>query len=194
MSKRVIVLHGSPRRKSNTRMVAEMSIQAARDEGAIVYEIDAIRLEFEIPGCAGCMKCHQSDDFGCVVGDQVAESIAVLPNFDVIVIATPLYWMSYPAQLKILIDRMGALMKFNELAEIRTPLAGKTFALLSTCNGPLENNMDLLDQQWRSAANHLSCQFNSCLFPSASVEAGIRGDDSSVLNKAQEFGRLLASL
>ena len=128
-----------------------------------------------------------------MIGDELAETVAMFRNFDAIVLATPLYWMSYPAQLKMLIDRMGSQMKYNEHAEIRTPLTGKTLALLSTCNGPLENNMELLDQQWGSVAYHLSCRFKSCLFPKVPTEIGSLVNDPSVLERASEFGRQLVS-
>jgi multimeric flavodoxin WrbA len=192
MSNKVVFIHGSPRENGNTRAIARIAIQAAQNNKANVFEIDATKLEFKIPGCAGCMKCHQSEEFACVVGDQLAESVATLTDYDVIVVATPTYWMSYTAQLKMFIDRMGSLMKFTESGEIRTPLAGKVLAILATGGGVQDNNLDLLEQQWRSVAYLLSCQFTSCLFPNAPVEAGALKKDPSALQKAQEFGALLA--
>jgi multimeric flavodoxin WrbA len=194
MSNKIVFIHGSPRKNGNTHAISRIAIQVARDNKADVFEIDATKLEFKIPGCGSCMKCHQSEEFECVVGDQLAESVATLSEYDVIVVATPTYWMSYTAQLKMFIDRMGSLMKFTESGETRTPLAGKVFAILATGGGGLDNNLDLLEQQWKSVAYMLSCQFNSCMFPNAPVEAGALTDDPSALQKAQEFGELLASV
>ncbi len=193
MSNRIVFINGSPRKKGNTSVVAQIAIQAAREKKADVCEIDATKLKFKIPGCASCMKCQQSDGFECVVGDQLAATVATLSEYDVIVVATPTYWMSYPAQIKMLIDRMGSLMKYSESGEIKTPLAGKVLALLATGNGALENNMDLLEQQWKATAFYLSCQFSSCLFPNTPAETGTLKNDSSVLKKAREFGRQLVS-
>lgn len=47
--------------------------------------------------------------------------------------------MSYPAQLKMLIDRMGSLMKLTKTGEVQTVLKGKTLALLATGSGGLNN-------------------------------------------------------
>ena len=102
--------------------------------------------------------------------------------------------MSYTAQIKMVIDRMGALMKFTESGSIRTPLEGKVLSVLSTGSGALKNNMDLLEQQWRNVAYMLSCRFNACLFPETPVEAGALINDSLAVKKAQKFGRLLAAL
>ncbi len=194
MTNKIVFIHGSPRKNGNTRAVSRRAIQAAQDKKADVFEIDATKLEFKIPGCASCMECHQSDKFECVVGDQLSETVAALSEYDVIVVATPTYWMSYTAQTKMFIDRMGSLMKFTESGEIRTPLAGKVLAILATGGGALDNNMELLEQQWGSVAYMLSCQFKSCLFPNTPVEAGALKNNPSAMKKAQEFGQLLASL
>ena len=194
MSNKVVFIHGSPRKNGNTRAMSRIAIQAVQDNKADVFEIDATKLEFAVPGCASCMKCHQSKEFGCVIGDELAESVATLIEYDVIVIATPVYWMSYTAQLKMFIDRMGSLMKFSESGEIQTPLEGKLLAILATGGGGLDNNLSLLEQQWSSVAYMLSCRFNSCLFPNVPVEAGVLKYRSSALLQAQEFGKLLASM
>ena len=193
MSKKIVFIHGSPRKNGNTRAISSIAVQAALDKKADVVEIDATKLAFEIPGCISCMKCHQSDEFGCVIGDQLAQTVATLIKYDVIVVATPTYWMSYTAQIKMLIDRMGSLIKFTESGEIQTPLAGKVMAILATGNAGLENNLDLLEHQWKSVADMMSCQFNSCLFPNAPIEAGALKNDPAALKKAKEFGQLLAS-
>jgi hypothetical protein len=52
-----------------------------------------------------------------------------------------------------------------ESGEIKAPLAKNVLAILETANSPLENNLNLQEQQWRSVANILYCQFESCLFP-----------------------------
>jgi len=194
MSNKIVFIHGSPRKNGNTSRVAKIAIQAARESKSDVFEIDSTKLNFEIPGCASCMKCHASDEFGCVVGDQLAETVATLSKYDVIVIATPTYWMSYTAQLKMLIDRMGSLIKFTESGEIKTPLAEKVLAILATANSGLENNLNLLEQQWRSVAKILSCQFESCLFPDRQAEANELKDNPATMKKAREFGQLLASM
>lgn len=192
MSNKIAFIHSSPRKNGNTSAISRIAIQAAQNRDAIVTEIDATSLEFKIPGCLSCMKCHKSDEFKCMIGDQLAETVATLRDYHVIVVATPTYWMSYPAQMKMFVDRMGSLMKFTEAGEIRTPLAGKVFAILATGNGVLENNLDLLEQQWKIIADMFSCRFISCLFPKSPAKIGAITDDSSALKKAKKFGHLLA--
>lgn len=191
MTKKIAYIHGSPRKSGNTSAISRIAIEAALEHGADVTEIDATSLEFKVPGCVSCRKCHQSDGFECLVGDELAETVATLIDYDVIVLATPTYWMSYPAQVKMFIDRMGSLMKFTDSGEIQTPLAGKFFAILATGNGVLENNLDLLETQWRNVASMMSCRFSSCLLPNVPVEQGAIVDDPVALKKANDFGKLI---
>ena len=120
--------------------------------------------------------------------------MATLPEYDVIVLSTPLYWWSYSAQLKIFIDRIYSLSKFQEASGIRSLLTGKTLALIATGGGPIEDNLELLERQWKNPADMLGCSFISCLFPDTIVEAGELKNDRLAANKAKEFGRLLASV
>jgi multimeric flavodoxin WrbA len=193
MSKKIVIIHGSPRSNGNTLSVAKIAIQAAKKNKAEVFEIDATKIEYIVPGCVHCMQCQQSNEFICKIGDALSTTVATLVEYDVIVVATPVYWMSYPAQLKIFIDRLGALMKYTESGKILTPLAGKMFALIATGGAGLSNNLNLLERQLRSAATILSCEFASCLFPKAPVEAGVLGADSFEQKRAYEFGEHLAS-
>lgn len=194
MSKKILFIYGSPLKKGSTWSIAQISLKEVKNRGGDIYEIDATKLKFQIPGCTACMQCHQSDDFGCVVDDQLTETVAALIDYEVIVLVTPTYWMSYPAQIKMLIDRMGSLIKFTEAGEVRTPLFGKVFSLITTGNGGLENNLELVEQQWRNVAHMFSCDFYSCLFPNAPIVPGALNNDPSTINKAQQFGQLLASL
>lgn len=193
MSKKIAFIHGSPRKNSNTHGIAQIAIRATQQKKSDVTEIDSIKLEHKIPGCVSCMKCHQSEEFACKVDDQLAKTVATLPEYDVIIIATPAYWMSFPAQLKMLIDRMGSLMKFTPTGEPQTPLAGKTLGIIATGGGVLENNLNLLEQQWRQVASMFSCQFVSCLVPNVPIDTGSLVNDDIAQAKAQDFGRLLAS-
>lgn len=193
MSRKIVFVQGSPRKNGNTRAVTAMAIEATRQEGAEVTEIDATELKFKVPGCLGCQKCQQTEAFVCSIGDQVAQAVATLPEYDVIVLSTPLYWWSYSAQLKIFIDRIYSLSKFKEANGIRSLLTGKTLALIATGGGPLEDNLELLERQWKNPADMLGCSFVSCLFPNTIVEAGALKNDPSAADKARKFGRLLSS-
>jgi len=193
MPNNIVFVQGSPRKNGNTRAVAAIAMEAAREAGAEVAEIDATELEFKKPGCIGCQKCQASEEFECTLGDEVGRTVATIPQYDAIVMATPLYWWSYSAQLKIFIDRMYSLSKFTDSWEVRSMLSGKTLALLATAGGPIENNLELLERQWKNPADILGCHFLSCLFPLVPPEPGALVKDAEAVEKAREFGRAIAS-
>ena len=157
MPRKIAFIQGSPRKNGNTRAVAAIAMEAARENSAEVVEIDATELEFKTPGCIGCRKCQQSEEFVCAIGDQVAQTVATLPEYDVIVIATPIYWYSYSAQIKIFIDRMYSLSKYTKLEGSRTVLEGKIFALMATGGGSVENNLEILESQWKKEKYSINC-------------------------------------
>jgi multimeric flavodoxin WrbA len=194
MANRIVFVQGSPRKNGNTRAVTAIAMASAKENGAEVAEIDATNLGFENPGCVGCQKCQESEAFLCAFNDEVAQSVATLPEYNVIVLATPIYWWSYPAQLKIFVDRMYSLSKISDPENLRSLLTGKTLALLATGGGPIENNLELLESQWKTPADMVGARFLSCLFPNTPPEPGALIQDPSALEKAKEFGRALASV
>lgn len=192
MPRKIIFIHGSPRPNGNTRVVAQKAIEAARKAGGAVTEVEAAALRYDTPGCSGCLLCQQSEEYRCQLADEVTEVVAGLPRFDTIVIATPVYWFSYPAQLKVIIDRMFSLVKFAP-SGVASPLAGKTFGLLATAGGPEEGNLELLERQWMTPARILSCRYVSCLIPFAPYTPGALIGDTEALAKATAFGTSLAA-
>lgn len=193
MSNKIVFVQGSPRKNGNTRAVTDIVMASAESNGAEVEQIDVTQLAFEAPGCVGCQRCQQSKEFICAFKDEVAQNVARLPEYDVIVMATPLYWWSYSAQLKIFIDRMYSLSKISDPENFQSLLAGKTLALIATAGGPLEDNLDLLVSQWKKPANFLGCPFLACLFPNTPPEPGVLVKDPSALAKAEAFGLSLSS-
>jgi multimeric flavodoxin WrbA len=194
MSNKIVFIQGSPLKNGNTRAVATIAMNAALGQNAEVVEIDATKLKFKKPGCTGCLTCQVSEEYACIIDDQLSQSVATFSQYDVIVMATPLYWFSFPAQIKMVIDRMFSLIKFVGPNDFHSPLTGKTFALIATSGDALENNLNFLDLQWKNSAAFLGCSYLSCLFPNISVKAGELKKDPSAVKKAQQFGRLLAEV
>lgn len=192
MSKRIVVIHGAPRKKGNTRAVTALAVEAARQEGAEVVEIDATALSFTAPGCIGCQQCQRSEVFACALDDELAHSVASLAEYDVVLLSTPLYSWSYSAQLKMVIDRMYSLNKFGEDNTFRSVMTGKTMAIIATAGGPMEDNLELLERQWQNPAAMLGCPFVSCLFPNVVVGPGALANDTAAAEKARAFGRQFA--
>jgi len=193
MSKRAVFIHGSPRKNGNTRALANIAKTALLDAAILCDWIDAAALDFKHPGCIACYHCQRSPDYGCHVKDELAQAVNGLPNYDAIILATPIYWHSTPAQMKMLVDRMFSLIKFDENHAFSSPLKGKPLGLLATGGGVMAANLELLEAQWRTAATNIGFKLLSCLFPLCPPERGA-AKDSKLAAKAKDFGMKLARM
>jgi len=194
MPKRIVFIHSSPRKKGNTRALARVAMGTLAGMGVKSGEIDVARVEFKHPGCIACYKCQASEDFGCHVDDDLARAVATLPEYDAIVLATPVYWFSYPAQAKMFIDRMFSMIKFGDNHEILSPLKGKPLALLATGGGLVEENLEVLETQWSIPAKRIGTPFISCLFPLCHYPPGEVVKDAEAVARAEKFGRQLGEI
>lgn len=191
MAKRILCLKGSPRKEGNTNRLAKYTVDAAKQAGAKVSEIEVDLIRHKYPGCTACMACQKSDEYRCVIKDELTKFVAEVVDYDVILLATPVYWMSYPAPLKIFIDRMFCLGKFSADG-LETTLKGKLFALLGTAGGELEDNLSLLEAQWKHAAEFIGNDFKSALFPMVPEDPQQIDSNKEFVKKASQFGTQLA--
>lgn len=107
MSRKIVILNGSPRRNGNTAALSASFAQGARSAGHEVTEFFV--QDMNIHGCRGCFGGHSSQDCPCVQKDDMARIYPKVKEADVIVLASPLYYWSLSAQLKTVIDRLFAL-------------------------------------------------------------------------------------
>ena len=105
MSKKVLILSGSPRKAGNSDILCDRFMQGAIEAG---HEVEKIRVsEMKIGFCSGCYYCVKSGGV-CAKKDDMAELLQKMIDADVIVLASPVYFYSIDAQLKALIDRTVA--------------------------------------------------------------------------------------
>jgi len=99
-------LQGSPRKNGNTSFLLSAFMNELEKLGAQVKIIDADKKN--IMPCIECSVCEK-EGF-CPLDDDMSSDIyTLLRQADVIVVATPIFFYSAPAQLKALIDRSQAL-------------------------------------------------------------------------------------
>lgn len=104
MSKKVLILSGSPRKGGNSDLLCDEFAKGALEAGNAVEKIRVA--EKKIGFCRGCYACKQAGV--CAIKDDMAEVLQKMIDADVIVLASPVYFYSIDAQLKALIDRTVA--------------------------------------------------------------------------------------
>ncbi len=105
MSKNILVLTGSPRKGGNSELLADAFIKGAQAAGHTVTKFETAFKR--INGCRACNTCW-SKGRACSFEDDFIELAPLLQAADVLVLATPLYWSTFPAQLKAAIDKFYA--------------------------------------------------------------------------------------
>ena len=105
MSKKVLILSGSPRKGGNSDILCDQFAQGAQEAG---NEVEKIRVAAK--KVAPCSACYYCRDHGgeCAHKDDMAEILQKMIDADVLVLASPVYFYSIDAQLKAVIDRTVA--------------------------------------------------------------------------------------
>ena len=116
MPKNILVLTGSPRKGGNSDKLADAFIAGAQQAGHTTVRYATA--DKNIKGCIDCKTCF-SKGVACSVSDDFNELAPLVEQADMIVIATPLYWFSFPAQLKAAIDKFYAFLIGNSELKIK---------------------------------------------------------------------------
>ena len=102
MSKKVLILSGSPRKGGNSDLLCDEFMRGAQESG---HQVEKIRVAAKkIVPCSACYYCRDHGG-ACVYQDDMAEVLQKMIDADVIVLASPVYFYSIDAQLKAVIDK-----------------------------------------------------------------------------------------
>jgi len=133
MSKKIVVITGSPRKNGNSFAMTEAFIKAAEAKGHVVTRFDAAMRD--VGGCHACETCFKTgkacsfdDDFNIIAPDIL--------EADAVVFTTPVYWYSIPAQIKGVIDKLFSFCVAGK------DIAGKECALITCCE---EDDLSVMD-------------------------------------------------
>ncbi|MCR5010348.1 MAG: flavodoxin family protein [Clostridia bacterium] len=109
---RILVLNGSPKKKSDTFRLTEAFLRGLnKDDAHEVNVIDVI--DKEIAPCRGCFGCWQNMDGHCVIDDDQNGILDLYRTSDVIIWSFPLYCYGMPSHLKAVLDRTIPLIKMK---------------------------------------------------------------------------------
>ena len=122
MSKKVLVLSGSPRKGGNSDTLCEQFIKGAIESGHAAEKIYVG--DYKIGFCKACYACKKNGV--CAQKDDMSVILDKMVEADVIVMATPVYYYTMNGQMKTLIDR--ALPRYYTEVKI----SGKDFYFIAT--------------------------------------------------------------
>lgn len=133
MSKKIVVITGSPRKNGNSFAMTDAFIKAAEEKGHSVVRFDAAMKH--VGGCHACETCFKTEK-ACSFDDDFNTIAPAILEADAVVFTMPVYWYSIPAQIKCVIDKLFSFCVAGK------DIAGKTCALITCCE---ENDMSIMD-------------------------------------------------
>ena len=181
MAKNILVLTGSPRKGGNSDKLADAFIAGAQQAGHALVKYSTA--DKNIKGCIACQTCFTKGS-ACSIPDDFAGLAPLLEQADMIVFATPLYWFTFPMQLKAAID------KFFSFIIGKRPLKVKECALL-VCGGGADLSVyDGIVKSYQLIAKFLSWKDSGVI-----IVPGLHDKDEILktdgLQRAENFGKSL---
>lgn len=133
MSKKIVVITGSPRKNGNSFAMTNAFIQAAEAKGHQVTRFDAAMQN--VGGCHACETCFKTGK-ACSFDDDFNTIAPAILEADAVVFTMPVYWYSIPAQIKGIIDKLFSFVVGGK------DITGKACALIACCE---EDDLSVLD-------------------------------------------------
>ncbi len=184
-AKKVLILMGSPRKTGNSAVLADHLARGAAGVGA---QTETLYLHgMDINPCTGCNECQDDEATGCVIDDTMQDVYGKLKEADSIVFASPIYWFSVTAQLKMVIDRIYAVGGGD-----KNILTGKRLGVLLVYadSDPFTSGAINALRMFQDISGYLGTTIVDMVYGSA-YEAGEIANDSEVLKQARELGEKL---
>lgn len=190
MAKTILILSGSPKKNGNTATLVNWFAQGARAKGAKVEIARTAFLKYKTNGCISCRKCQTLEKYECVINDEAKPVLARMNEVDIIVIATPLYFYGPSAQIKLVMDRMFSLFKWdNDNDTMTTRLKGKMLVLIGSAYEDI--GLKDLERPFAITADYSGMKFRSLLVPNAG-ESGEVKNIPGIRRKTITFGKKVA--
>jgi multimeric flavodoxin WrbA len=187
MAKNILVINASPVKNGNTAILVDWFCEGARGNGAQVEVVNSAFLKYKSNGCISCRKCQEVKEYQCVINDEARPVLGKMAEVDAIVMATPLYFYGPSAQLKLIMDRMFSLYKWDNKADtMETPLKGKTFALIASAFEDV--GLDSLEKPFAITADYSGMKFESLLVANAGESKEVK-NIPGIREKTIAFGK-----
>ncbi|TVM35192.1 flavodoxin family protein [Oceanidesulfovibrio marinus] len=187
---KIVTLLGSAKKKGNTATVLGWTEDELR---ALGHEVERVELaNANISGCMGCAKCRKHpDEIACVQNDDANSILAKMIAADAVLFASPLYFWSFTAQMKLLIDRTYALVANYLQPNQISLMQDKRIGLIATGGSTYEDNAEAMFTTFDRLAGFLMAEKAGELY--AQCQSHPSRVPANVEEKAKELARSLTA-
>ncbi len=117
----IIAFSGSPRKNGNTELLLKETVKSIEDAG---HTVKTFYLNvMNIKPCQDCGGCNETGI--CIFEDDMFQIYDAIRSADRIILASPIFFFSVTAQLKLMIDRCQSF--WCEKYLLKTPIEASKF-------------------------------------------------------------------
>ena len=188
MAKKIVAFSSSPRKKSNSDILCDRILTGATQTGAVVEKIMLNGLS--IHPCIACEACQKSITEPCIYDDEMGPLIDKTRDADALVFASPIYFFTVNAQMKVFMDRLLALFgegKFDALTGKKAAVA-----LAYGAEEPLESGVTCAYDMYQKGLGFLGVEFVGCVH-AGGHEPGSVEQNPKALEAATKLGQKLGA-
>lgn len=184
--KKVLVLLGSPRRKGNSAILAEKIAEGAKSKGASIQTVFLHGLN--IAPCKACYACQKPKSRGCAIDDDMQAIYRSMREADAWVLASPVYWFTLSAQMKLWMDRCLAFPAYG-----KDPFERKRIVIAMVYGGEDAFDSGCVNalRTFQDAYSYVGAKIMGMVYGSA-MEPGEIKSNKVLLREAKELGKRLA--
>ena len=186
MAAKIIALMSSPRKNGNSTLLGQQIADGAQAAGARVEIFNLHKMA--IKPCTACDKCHAADDRFCIIKDDMQKLYQKIIDADGIIFASPIYFFTMSAQLKLFMDRCYGFGGPSGYA-----LKGKKMAVALTYgdNDPFRSGAVNALRTFQDAFAYLEAPFVGSVYGTG-LEPGDILKNKAVMKQALQLGKDLA--
>jgi multimeric flavodoxin WrbA len=188
-TRKILLLIGSPRKNSNTHLLAREAERALIERGVLTKTVFLNDLSFR--DCQACHGCKQEGNETCIIRDDMQEIYSMMEEYAGIIVAAPVYFGSVPATAKAWLDRLVPFIDIN--LQPKLP-AEKQVSFIFTQNMPDPASFRLALQGFIAGVSMTGMTVRDCLI-ATDLEWDMKPpvtERPELLEKAYAIGKDLA--
>ena len=181
---RIVALAGSPRRHGNTEILLDEAMAAA---GAKQADKIVLR-ELEIRGCRACDACKYGP---CLLDDDMQQLYPKLDAADVLLVASPVFFLGLSSQLKAVIDRCQLFWNRKQQAGATPTRPGRRGAFIAVGATRGDRLFQGCQQTMRIWFDALNVEYREELLVRVVDACGAIRDHPDAMARARELGEAI---
>jgi len=180
---KILILFASPKKNGSTARLTGAFMKGLRKSD----EIEIVHLfELQPTPCNDCGYCRAAN--GCSKKD-LEKFMVQYENADAVVVASPLYNLSFPAPMKALLDRFQRFYEAHFRRKIAQPIEKpKKAVLLLTAGGDGQEGLGIIEKQLKNAFSVMNTSLVGSALAENTDTLGVSGE---AMKRAYELSRLI---